>query len=118
MTTPGALDAELAAAQRLVADLRAELDGILVEQAANPPDDEHDVEGSSVGYERARVTALLAEAERRFHSLGAVGERLADGTYGICQLCGGPIGGERLAALPDSTRCISCAAARPGGLPA
>ncbi|HEV8116104.1 MAG TPA: TraR/DksA C4-type zinc finger protein [Acidimicrobiales bacterium] len=118
MTIPGALQAELAAARRLVEDLRVELAGILVEQKANPPDDEHDVEGSSVGYERARVTALLAEAERRLHDLEAVGERLADGTYGSCQVCGGPIGEERLAALPASTRCISCAAATPGGLPA
>ena len=118
MITPGELEAERVAAHRLVDDLRAELVGILVDQEANLPDDEHDVEGSSVGYERARVTALLAEAERRLHDLGGVGERLADGTYGICQVCSGPIGEERLAALPASTRCISCAAARPGGLPA
>lgn len=118
MTIPGALAAELAGARGLVEDLRAELSGILVEQEAKPPDDEHDVEGSSVGYERARVTALLAGAERRLHDLEGVGERLADGSYGICQACGGPIGDERMAALPASTRCISCAAARPGGLPA
>lgn len=118
MTIPKALEAELAAARRLVEDLRAELFGILAEQEAKPPDDEHDVEGSSVGYERARVTALLAGAERRLHDLEGVGERLADGSYGICQACAGPIGEERMAALPASTRCIACAASRPGGLPA
>ena len=33
------------------------------------------------------------------------------GTYGQCEVCGGPIGDERLAAVPDATRCISCQAA-------
>lgn len=116
MNVPAALDAELAGARRMVEDLRAELSGILAEQEAKPPDDEHDVEGSSVGYERARATALLAGAERRLHDLEGVGERLADGSYGICQACGGPIGEERMAALPATIRCIACAAPRPGGL--
>lgn len=32
------------------------------------------------------------------------------GAYGACEVCGGPIGEERLAAVPDATRCISCQA--------
>lgn len=116
MVRPGELAGELSAAQRLVQDLRAELAGILVEQEAHPPDDEHDVEGSSVGYERARVAALLGDAERRLAELEAVGERVAAGAYGSCDGCGGPIGVERLAALPATRRCITCASAgrRPG----
>ena len=30
------------------------------------------------------------------------------GTYGMCESCGRPIGDERLAAVPEATRCISC----------
>jgi DnaK suppressor protein len=30
------------------------------------------------------------------------------GGYGKCEVCGGEIGEERLAAVPDATRCISC----------
>lgn len=30
------------------------------------------------------------------------------GSYGSCEVCGGPIGQERLAAVPEATRCISC----------
>lgn len=77
-------------------------------QAADPPDDEHDVEGASVGFERARVMALLASARARLAALDAAGERLVDGTFGRCQTCGGPIGTDRLAALPDATRCLDC----------
>ena len=32
------------------------------------------------------------------------------GGYGKCELCGGEIGEERLAAVPEATRCISCQA--------
>ena len=34
--------------------------------------------------------------------------KLAEGTYGRCERCGGPIGEERLEALPWATLCIAC----------
>jgi DnaK suppressor protein len=34
--------------------------------------------------------------------------RIADGTYGVCEECGGPIGVERLKARPVTTLCIQC----------
>jgi len=33
------------------------------------------------------------------------------GSYGSCEVCGRPIGEDRLAAVPDATRCISCQSA-------
>ncbi|HKW06990.1 MAG TPA: TraR/DksA family transcriptional regulator [Candidatus Dormibacteraeota bacterium] len=35
-------------------------------------------------------------------------ELRASGAYGRCEICGGPIGEDRLAAVPDATRCIAC----------
>ena len=32
--------------------------------------------------------------------------RIEDGTYGVCTVCGGPIGEERLEAVPYATLCI------------
>jgi DnaK suppressor protein len=42
-------------------------------------------------------------------------EKVADGTYGVCDVCGEPVGDDRLAALPWAVRCVACAAphARP-----
>ena len=40
----------------------------------------------------------------------ALKRRIADGTYGVCTQCGADIDSKRLKALPDATRCISCAA--------
>ena len=105
-----------AVAERLVLDLRSELDGIIAAQEADPPDDEHDVEGSSVGFERARVTALLASAEASLAELRAADERLAAGDDGRCESCGAAIGEDRLAAMPTTRRCVACAAPAARGL--
>lgn len=109
--TSDGLEAERLAARRLVDDLRTELAGILGDQEANPPDDEHDIDGSSVGYERARVLALLAAAERQIEELDAVADRIAEGSYGRCEQCRRPIPEDRLTALPTARCCFSCAAA-------
>ncbi|AEB09663.1 RNA polymerase-binding protein DksA [Desulfobacca acetoxidans] len=37
-------------------------------------------------------------------------ERIEDGTYGICEVCGEPIGEKRLLARPVTTLCIECKA--------
>ncbi len=34
--------------------------------------------------------------------------RIADGVYGVCESCGGPIGVDRLKARPVTTLCIEC----------
>lgn len=41
-------------------------------------------------------------------SIDAALARLDDATYGICRRCGTAIPIERLVALPDATRCVSC----------
>ena len=35
-------------------------------------------------------------------------ERIELGTYGVCELCGGPISEKRLMARPVTTMCIAC----------
>lgn len=36
--------------------------------------------------------------------------RLEDGSYGLCDECGGEIPLERLAVFPDASTCVSCSA--------
>jgi DnaK suppressor protein len=38
-------------------------------------------------------------------------EKLDEGTYGVCDVCGTEISSARLEAMPDSVLCITCAAA-------
>jgi len=35
-------------------------------------------------------------------------ERIAEGTFGVCRVCGGEIAKERLKAVPIATMCVSC----------
>ena len=35
-------------------------------------------------------------------------ERIEDGTYGVCEVCGKPIGKARLQVFPRATLCMSC----------
>ena len=35
-------------------------------------------------------------------------QRVDDGTYGICRVCGDDIGRPRLEAVPTTTQCIDC----------
>jgi DnaK suppressor protein len=44
---------------------------------------------------------LLSQVERAL-------QRLDDGTYGVCESCGNPIGKARLQAFPRATLCVSC----------
>lgn len=109
-TTPGdELDTARANASRVVDDLRAELDAI-GESTSAGPDDEHDAEGSTVGYERARVSALLSAAEAALGRLDEAVDRRRAGAYGRCAECNEQIAPERLGALPGATRCTRCAA--------
>lgn len=35
-------------------------------------------------------------------------ERIENGTFGICRVCGGQVGRARLEAVPTATQCIDC----------
>ncbi len=72
-------------------------------------DDEHDPEGSTIAFERQRVAAMLRNARVKLCALDEALASVALGAYGTCASCGGPIGDDRLAALPATRRCIACA---------
>jgi RNA polymerase-binding protein DksA len=72
-------------------------------------DDEHDPEGATIAFERARVTALLEQGREHLSEIDAAVRRIDDGRYGVCELCGGPVGDERLAARPVARTCMTCA---------
>jgi RNA polymerase-binding transcription factor DksA len=55
---------------------------------------------SRVGAHEQLLT-VLADIER-------AQAKLAEGTYGRCDECGGPIGAPRLEALPWAWECVSC----------
>jgi DnaK suppressor protein len=111
--------AELMAEERRtragIADLESDLAAI-AESTALVPDDEHDAEGSTVAYERARVTALLAAERDHLGAVRTALDRVQRGEAGHCDDCGATIPAERLAALPTARQCVACAAPRSSGM--
>lgn len=49
--------------------------------------------------------AARADAERRVREIDTALERIDDGTWGTCEVCGQAIGDERLEARPQAVRC-------------
>ena len=106
MQDPGTraiLDAERQVASDRVQTMTTELEGLAGDSEDANGDDEHDPEGSTLAYERARVAALLGEAESTLVALDRAVAKLAAGTYGVCEGCREMIPRARLAALPPKT---------------
>ncbi len=75
-------------------------------------DDEHDPEGQTIAYERSQLSAMIRQARAHLDEIDAAATRLADGTYGICEVCGRLIAAERLEARPTSRTCVAHADVR------
>jgi DnaK suppressor protein len=65
---------------------------------------------AQVQSERANTQTIRQVLEQDREQAERARDRKAHGAYGICEDCSKPIGDERLSALPDSTRCVSCQA--------
>jgi RNA polymerase-binding transcription factor DksA len=92
--------------------LARDFESVISDAAGNPPDDEHDPSGATIGFERAQLSAVIAMLERRRAELDAALARVYLGTYGRCERCGDPIAPDRLDAQPTAATCISCATPR------
>lgn len=92
-----------------MAALTVELDDIVESSRFVATDDEHDPDGSTVGFERAKTAALLDAAWARLAEVDAALARMETGGFGACEECGKPIGAGRLLARPAARSCIECA---------
>jgi DnaK suppressor protein len=62
--------------------------------------------------EQATASAIGQILDRDREQAQHSAQLRAEGKEGVCEDCGGPIGAERMEALPDSTRCVRCQSAR------
>ncbi len=102
--------------EELAADLerlRVELDHtakdlqeILAGGVDGAGNDQADVGSNSL--ERDAEMSLAANQRDLLDQTSRALERLSDGTYGLCETCGEPIGKMRLMAFPRATMCMDC----------
>ena len=104
-----AIEIERARVSGQISSLQQSFNGIVDGTELTSNDNEHDPEGTTIAYERAQVSALLAQARDDLVALDAALDRLDNGTIETCAVCGGPIAFERLLALPGVRTCVKCA---------
>jgi DnaK suppressor protein len=103
-----AMEAERSFTAGRLAALDRTFDEMVAAADLEPPDDEHDPEGTTA-YERAQVSSLAREARSRLADLDRALAGVEDPAFGACERCGRPIGWERLRARPGTPRCVGCA---------
>ena len=98
---------------RRAAELRAELvaldadlDGLIRGSGEGTGQDSADV--GSASSERDQEISLVNNARAMLHQTERALERLAEGSFGVCESCGGAIGKMRVMAFPRATLCLSC----------
>jgi DnaK suppressor protein len=68
--------------------------------------DNHLGDIASATFDRGLDQGLEEGAQQTLQEVEAALRRIDEGTYGTCLACGGPIGAERLRALPWARLCI------------
>ncbi len=104
-----ALDGARRQTEERLAALTRDYDGVVAASLDTNADDEHDPEGATIAFERAQVSALVRQARDRLVEIDAAHQRLAAGSYGVCEVCGRPIAAARLEARPEARTCVGCA---------
>jgi RNA polymerase-binding protein DksA len=62
----------------------------------------------SATFERDQEMTIVNNARDMLQQSEHALERIADGTYGVCEVCGNPIGKNRLMVFPRATMCLTC----------
>ena len=100
------LEEEVARLRSEIDEAQADLDELLLDSSDGSGDDQADA--GSKTFEREQEMSLTNNAREMLlqaeHALG----RIEDGSYGVCERCGSPIGKERLKAFPRATLCMAC----------
>ncbi len=70
--------------------------------------DENPAEAGSATFEREKHLSIANNVQDLLDKNAKALNKIARGSYGICEVCGKPISAERLMALPHALMCIEC----------
>jgi RNA polymerase-binding transcription factor DksA len=101
------LDAE----RRRLEEVKESFDGVSAESERESlseltSSDQHPGDIGTETFEREKDLSILEQVEAELADVAHALQRLDDGTYGICEACGQPIGDERLEAMPAARFCL------------
>jgi RNA polymerase-binding protein DksA len=90
----------------IVASQETELSGLMRDAGDGAGQDQADVGATS--FERDYELTVLNSERDKLAQIERALARIDDGTYGVCESCGNPIGKMRLMAFPRATLCMTC----------
>jgi DnaK suppressor protein len=76
------------------------------EPTGDPSKGGHIADAGTEMFERSRDLSIVQDIEAQLADVDHAAARVSNGTYGTCEACGKPIGGDRLAARPAARFCI------------
>ena len=100
------LEADIARLQKEISVAELDLAGLMRDIGDGAGDDPADA--GTATFEREQEISLANNAREVFEQSARALSRLIDGSYGICESCGAPIGKNRLLAFPRATLCMTC----------
>lgn len=100
------LEAELGKHQRAIDQSEADLQAMLHDGADGAGRDPADV--GSANFERDQEMSLAAGARAMLDQTQQALKAIDNGTYGVCESCGKPIGKGRLQVYPRASMCVEC----------
>ena len=95
--------------QKVTATLAAqeeELAGLMRDAGDGAGHDQADMGATS--FERDHELIVVNNEREKLAQIDRALARIEDGTYGICESCGNPIGKMRVMAFPRATLCMTC----------
>ncbi|MFC8171542.1 TraR/DksA family transcriptional regulator [Streptomyces sp. NPDC013012] len=98
------LQAEVLRLRSELAHSQEELTGLMRDSGDGAGDDQADTGTKNIT--REHELALAANAREMLEQSEHALERLDAGTYGLCEVCGRPIGKARMQAFPRATLCV------------
>ena len=90
----------------MLADQERDLAVLMRDAGDGAGHDQADIGATS--FERDQELQLLNNERDMLAQIERALDRIHDGTYGVCESCGQPIGKNRLMAFPRATLCMTC----------
>ncbi|MGH3411790.1 MAG: TraR/DksA family transcriptional regulator, partial [Marmoricola sp.] len=102
----GQLRADIERLTEELAEVEDDFAGMMRSTGEGAGNDPADV--GSATFERDQEMTIANNAREMLVQCEHALDRIADGTYGVCENCGNPIGKRRLMVFPRATLCMTC----------
>lgn len=100
------VESDIAQLEGEIETAEAELHSLMLDAGDGAGDDQADAGAKT--FEREQEISLANNARDLLDQNRRALQRMAHGTYGVCENCGNPIGKLRLQAAPRATLCMPC----------